>query len=388
MAFDDEDIDIHVHHGGPPPPRPVRFVRVQSPPRPRYHQYDAGPRWLGPEQRTTVIARSASRSRSRSHDRRGAPQAQPVIINDNRVFRDYSSSSEDEYLGRRPRRRRSSSSKPRPHADLDAEFTRRELERLRIKHEREISERRMEKEFRDEAELLKAKKELNEIKRREALAAEEERIKKELERERLLEEQRAAEEAERRKKEAKEAVELYKQQEIKRMAKEAKEREEREKEYQRRLQEDLLRSGVDEKAITAIMKKEKVPEAEEQMKALVRPTYMRMARKHLSIETLRVYHIDWDYDTVRLFIPGTSGIKESGTKNPHVQDPDYVIIKRLVSNEEQDVLWRHTRHLRKKRGKALLEDESRFEFVRKSSRSRKRSKSPGLLMYLAGARPA
>ncbi len=68
---------------------------------------------------------------------------------------------------------------------------------------------------------------------------------------------------------------------------------------------------------------------------------------------------------------------------------------------EQDQLWEHTRQVRivekkreekvvvevgshKKHGKHLKEDE--FEWVRK--KERRRSKSPGLLMYLAGARPA
>lgn len=80
------------------------------------------------------------------------------------------------------------------------------------------------------------------------------------------------------------------------------------------------------------------------------------------------------------------------------QDADYVLIKRWVPESEQNELWRHTRELRKRRGKALLveeksshrhyDDDPRFEWVRKKSHSRKRSKSPGLLMWMAGARPA
>ena len=54
------------------------------------------------------------------------------------------------------------------------------------------------------------------------------------------------------------------------------------------------------------MKKEKVPEAEAEAQAeaqsLGRPTYTRMARKHLSIETLRTYSIEWDYDPVRFHL--------------------------------------------------------------------------------------
>jgi hypothetical protein len=79
-----------------------------------------------------------------------------------------------------------------------------------------------------------------------------------------------------------------------------------------------------------------------------------------------------------------------------------VLIKRWVTESEQDAFWRHTRILREQRAGKLvmtIEDkpkkkhhhhgaslEPEFEWVRK--KERKRSKSPGLLMYLAGAKPA
>lgn len=186
--------------------------------------------------------------------------------------------------------------------DWEAESMRRELEHLRMTQARENDERRLAKEYHDEAELQRAKRELDEIKRRETQAEGERRIKKELEHKRLKEEQEAAEEKKLREKEAEAAVERYKQKEAERFAKEAKEREAADKEYRRRLQEDLVNSGVDEKAIAAIMKKEKVPEVEAESQSLARPTYTRMARKHLSIETLRTFSIEWDYDTVRRII--------------------------------------------------------------------------------------
>jgi hypothetical protein len=77
------------------------------------------------------------------------------------------------------------------------------------------------------------------------------------------------------------------------------------------------------------------------------------------------------------------------------QDPDFILIKRWVPEWEQDQLWKHTRIIREKRsssGKTLMVEEKRssrrepeFEWVRK--KERRRSKSPGLLMYLAGGRP-
>ena len=77
-----------------------------------------------------------------------------------------------------------------------------------------------------------------------------------------------------------------------------------------------------------------------------------------------------------------------------MQDPDYLLVKRWVPEWEQDQLWKHTKALRSKRAKALVVEEKntltvdpQFEWVRKKkSHSRKRSKSPSLLMYLAGAR--
>jgi hypothetical protein len=64
------------------------------------------------------------------------------------------------------------------------------------------------------------------------------------------------------------------------------------------------------------------------------------------------------------------------------------------------MLWRHTRLIREQRSSKLimtiedkkkhhhhhLGDAENFEWVRK--KERKRSKSPSLLMYLAGAKPA
>ncbi len=81
-----------------------------------------------------------------------------------------------------------------------------------------------------------------------------------------------------------------------------------------------------------------------------------------------------------------------------MQDPEYIIIKRWVPEDEQDLWWQHTRIIREKRAKVTIKIEEKdhhhhhhtgrlepdFEWVRK--KERRRSKSPGLLMYLAGAK--
>jgi len=278
--------------------------------------------------------------------------------------------------------------------------TRQDLEDIRKQQEREREQRMRDKEWKDQAELQRAKRELDEIKRREERELEEKRIKKEMELRRLEEERRAAEEKKAREHAEKDAIERYKLKEAERVAKEKAEKEAAEKEFQRRLQEQLIASGVDEKDIAAIIKKEKIKKEKEKEKEkeLGRPTYTRMARRHLSIETLRVYGIDFDYDTVSTDPLGMPSLC------PNVpllmrskQNPDYILIKRWVPEDEQDMLWRHTRLIREKREKKLvleIEDgkhhhhskrlEPEFEWVRK--KERRRSKSPGLLMYLAGAK--
>jgi hypothetical protein len=75
-----------------------------------------------------------------------------------------------------------------------------------------------------------------------------------------------------------------------------------------------------------------------------------------------------------------------------------LLVKRWVPEREQDQLWKHTKYVREKRTKLLMiEDKGHhhhhhdpeFEWVRTTKKhDRKRSKSPGLLMYLAGGRPA
>ncbi|KAK2001734.1 hypothetical protein LX36DRAFT_569581 [Colletotrichum falcatum] len=400
---DSDDIDIQFSRRRAPSPGPVHYVEARPRPRSYYASAPQQPAFLAPE-RTVITTRT--RSRERSGERRSSPPSSapsasapappPVIIN-NRIYNEHSDEEDDRHMqayhprhrshsrGHSPRSR-SPSSSYMTREEYEAERARQELAELRITQAREKEERRIQKEYREEAELQRAKRDLEDIRSREARAAEEKRFKTQIELEKYQEEMRLAELAKKREKEAADAVERYKRKEQERLAQQKKEEEEqeREKEYQRRLQEDLIKSGLDEKAIAAILKKEKIPElhshkpnpnpANTDLVAGSRPTYTRMARKHLSIETLRTYHVEWELDV----------------------DPDYVLIKRWVPEWEQDTLWRHTRSIREKRSsKLVLEIEDKkshrhqpeFEWVRKKS-DRKRSKSPALLMYLAGAKPA
>ncbi|PTB39744.1 uncharacterized protein TrAFT101_007480 [Trichoderma asperellum] len=290
---------------------------------------------------------------------------------------------------------------------MEFEFKQKELEFKRHKEAEAAAEekRKRDKEYRDEAELRHAQLTLEGIKKRDAEAELEKRIKKELELKRLKEEEEAAEEKRRRDALAHDAVEKYKKAEADRIAHEQKMREQNDKEYKRRLHDDLVKSGLDEHAIEAILSQKKVQKAPAPAPApalppahppahlpmvpalpapelhMERHTYTRMARRYLSIETLRTFNIDFEFDA----------------------DPEYVLVKRWVPEWEQDQFWEHTKQVRERRTKTTLMVEDRhsshshhrsrsteLEIVRKKSKhDRKRSKSPGpLLMYLAGARPS
>ncbi|ERT00210.1 uncharacterized protein SPSK_09204 [Sporothrix schenckii 1099-18] len=444
--YDDEDeIDVRVFRrnkeASPPPPR----VIARPPPVQGY--YATGPAFLAAER--TV----ATRPRSRSRERRSSPP--PVIINNyntqhsdddsdsghhgqlvpRRQGRSHSRAPSSDFMSReeyeleKARRELHEMKIRNAHANEELELhvrrndreewelqqarhelahyraeehdrerklrqqeevemarAKRELDAIKATQDKERSERMREKEYKSHAELERAKRELEEIRRREDRELEEKRIKKDLELKALEAQKKAQDEKERREKMEKEAIERYKVKEAERIAKEKAEKEENEREYKRRLQEDLLRSGVDEKDIKAILDKKSVkPEKNEKKRTDInieiggpvaqRPTYTRMARRHLSIETLNYYHIDFDYD----------------------QDPEYILVKRWVPEEERQFWWQHTKTIRENRKVVLkIEDggkhhhhhhlEPEFEWVRKKERRRSRSKSPGLLMYLAGAK--
>jgi len=350
--YDDEDeLDIRVRtHGRASPvvypdPRSARPVA-----RPVYYQH--GSSYLVPEASGAV-----RRSRSTSRRRPSPPPLAPVIINN---YNDYDSeeAEEERYLRlaapvrSRSRSRSRHTSLVPARDDYQLEKTRRELEAYKLEAQREEDEKRLKQEM--ELQKLRddrrAEDERRRIKRETEEAVEKFKIEEAM---RIEKEKRIAEEAEER----------FRRKEAERVAKEKKEKEEREEEYKRRLEEDLRRSGMDERQIAIITKKDQVADPN-------RPTYTRMSRKYLSIETLNRYRIDYEFDT----------------------DPDYVLIKRWVPEYEQDFLWNHTREIRERRGPvvAVIEGkkkhhhETEFEFVRKK-KERKPSPSP-LLTFLAGGK--
>jgi hypothetical protein len=66
----------------------------------------------------------------------------------------------------------------------------------------------------------------------------------------------------------------------------------RDMEYKKRLEEDLRKSGMDERQISVVLKKGVKIDPN-------KPTYTRMSRKHLSLETLKTFKINYEFDQVR-----------------------------------------------------------------------------------------
>jgi hypothetical protein len=171
----------------------------------------------------------------------------------------------------------------RSREEYELEHARKELEKYKIHSTRE------------EYELEKAKKELEAYKFEKEREAEANRMKKEMELKALAEERREGEEGTRLKMESEKAFERYKQEQDEKAAKERREKEERDKEYQHRLEDDLRKSGMDSRQIAVVLKKDKGVDPS-------RPTYTRMSRKYVSIETLNRYRIDYEWDQVRPII--------------------------------------------------------------------------------------
>lgn len=357
---DEDDLDIRIRQGHRGSPAPI-YERPRPVGQPVY--YSHGNSYLVPA--GGGHRRSSSNHSSVRVEAPPPPPVQPVVIN-NRIYNDFDDDIVDDprrYLVAHPSHSRSRShSRPTSFSahEWELEKTRKELEQYKMKDE---NEREME------------------------------RLKKELELKKLKEDKRRKEEDARAEAERKEAIEKYKAEEVKRIAKEKHEKEERDKEYKVRMEDDLRKAGMDEQQIAVVMKKEGAKKTSQALEP-ARPTYTRMSRRHLSVETLNVHKIEYEFDVVRTpYMQDSKGIRTNSE-----QDPDYILIKRWVPEYEQDFLWRHTRELRETRhhhhhpgtvvysieAKKKKHEEPEFEFVRKKEK-RKPSPSP-LLTFLAGGK--
>lgn len=159
------------------------------------------------------------------------------------------------------------------------------------------------------------------VKMMEEQEADEKRIRKEIEAKMIAEQRKAEEEKKQKEKDEAAAVERWKAREAEKAAKEKREKEEAEREYANRLVSQLRASGLPEDQIRAILEKKKInqgwafpprpfpgppppppmmprpPQMSTQM-TTTKTTYTRMARRHLSLECLKVKGIDFELDSV------------------------------------------------------------------------------------------
>ncbi|KAI9655064.1 MAG: hypothetical protein M1829_000697 [Trizodia sp. TS-e1964] len=221
---------------------------------------------------------------------------------------------------------------------------------------------------REEKERDEMRKELEKYRTEKQREEEEKRIKDELMLKQVKEAEKKREEDARLKELEKAAIEKFKREQEAQAAKAKKEKEDDEARYKERLKTDLEKYGLSDKQVSVITS------TNNQQTLPVVPgkvTYTKMARRHLSIETLRTYQIPYKMD----------------------ENPEYVIIKRWVPEYEQDFLWNHTRKIRNERLFVVRDlelrrikdehDAKRLVLERRSKKKRAAS-PPALLSFFAG----
>lgn len=163
--------------------------------------------------------------------------------------------------------------------------------------------------------------------------------------------------------------------------KEKDEQKEKEKELEEEMHKKLAVFGFQENQIQAVLNPKKAndlpagyspgnprPHRHQAIGWTPTPTYIKVSRDHLDIETLKYYNLRYEVDSA---------------------DPRYVIILEEISEDETQMLFEHTRKLRRGSSTLLIEDRGRgrdhqYAFVRKRNpsksparaKSRNRDKSP------------
>ncbi len=267
-----------------------------------------------------------------------------------------------------------------------------EVERREVlqREEDRMKERYELQRVKDEAKR-KADEEANKADRK-RIIEEYERKQREDEEERKEEEKLLREKIEREKREAKEKEERewaeferrQKEKEEKKK-KEAKEEEERlEDEMRRRLSKhgytyDQIERMIKDKKDEPVSKTTTTTTMVRQNLGPARPTYAKIHRDFLSIDTLTYYDIPYEYDRVSGTDREAHG---SGTDLVEQEDRNFIIILREMDKYETEVLFEHTKRLRG--GKLLLEPpkkEKDYAWYRKRDRSSSRVRKVGILEY-------
>ncbi|KAF2272605.1 uncharacterized protein EI97DRAFT_206846 [Westerdykella ornata] len=173
-------------------------------------------------------------------------------------------------------------------------------------------------------------------------------------------------EEEKRKKEEEEEYQRFLQKQKQKEEEEKAKKAKKEQELEDAMRKRLAQFGFQENQIQAMIKPEEQAKLQQQqgmtpMNPLPRlthqPTYVKVHKEHLSIDTLHYYDIPYEIDRA---------------------DPNYIIILREMDNKETEILFEHTRRLRT-RGTSRLLIEERHDHGKPEYawvRRRKQSRSP------------
>lgn len=184
--------------------------------------------------------------------------------------------------------------------------------------------------------------------------------------------------------EKREEEEAYKEFELKQALRKEEEKKKKEKE-EAKIEEELrarLRSqGFREEYIDAIVKKPKKHETVVSgqlvpFRSGATPTYAKIHRKHLDIETLRFFHIPWEYDVRTPSAPIIEKRESLLTVVSLQTDPNYYVLLQEMDQSEFAVLFDHSKRVRRK--ELFLEPkktEKAFAWVRHKPKERARSRS-------------
>lgn len=115
--------------------------------------------------------------------------------------------------------------------------------------------------------------------------------------EQAKEEQKKKDQAKKEEELKKKAIEEWQAKEKERAEAEKKAKAKADEEYAERLRKDLATMGISDKQITTIVNRDQNPPAVD----LGKTTWIKVHRKHLSVETLDTYQLPWEWDMVSSF---------------------------------------------------------------------------------------
>lgn len=142
-------------------------------------------------------------------------------------------------------------------------------------------------------------------------------------------------------------------------------------ELRNEMEKRLHKAGFQDNQIDAILDPKKAADLKpgqlpsNALQPIKTPTYIRVHKRYLDVETLKFYKLPYEYDLV--------SIKPRPSYWPayqrHQENPDYIIILAELDVAQTDVLFEHTRRRRQRGTEYLIErgrtDKPEYAWVRK-----------------------